>query len=289
MRKSDMRRSGTKADYVLLAAFYVSACTGAYALTAPPQVNPYEGIVTRNVFGLKPMPVAAAPEPQKAPAPKYTLTGIMDMDGRKRALFKAQLPAKPPEPAHEQSYMLAEGEKDGDMEVVEIDKKAGSIRVKYSGEEMTVEFSKDSSKAGTLAAAPAANPFAVPAVAPANPFAPPAASGGAAVQTIPTRTVRTTQAGASTSGYPGEQAPGGQQLGQALVQAAADSPDKALSPEESVLMSAANRLKREQEWRDQGRTVPHLPVHPVLQGLGLFDNSAQQPAQPPAPVFAPGR
>jgi hypothetical protein len=256
--------------HALRFTLYASACTVACALTAPPAGNPYEGIVTRNVFGLKPMPVAAAPEPPKPQAPKVTLTGITTMLGRKRALFKAQLPAKPPDPAREQSYILAEGERDGDMEVVEIDDKAGSIKVKYLGDSMTVAFSKDSEKTGNLAAVPAGT-FVAPAAAPANPFAQPA-GGVTGIQSIPTRPIRTAQAQAegvnpAQAGLPGSTSPG---------QAGAAQYDNS---EESALMAVANRLKREDEWRQEGRPVPHLPVHPALKGLGLFDSPA--PAAPP--------
>jgi len=225
------------------------------------------------------MPVAAPPEPPKPPTPKVTLTGITTLLGRKRALFKAQMPPKPPDPAHEQSFILAEGERDGDIELLAIDEKAGSIKITFSGTEMTVPFDKESNKmAGGAPGAPMPNPFAPQATAPANPFAPPASGGvGAGIQTIPTRTLLTPQTAESAN-------PAGQPLGQALPQAAADSATAGLSPEESVLMSAANRLKREQEWRDQGRAVPHLPVHPSLQGLGLFDTPGQQPAPVVPPI-----
>src|SRR5205809_329503 len=78
----------------------LALCLAANALTAEPQDNPYQSIVDRNVFALKPPPPPPDPEATKAPPVKITLTGITTILGNKRALMKSPAPpGKPGEPA----------------------------------------------------------------------------------------------------------------------------------------------------------------------------------------------
>src|SRR5438874_469686 len=93
--------------------------------------NPYHGIVDRNVFGLKDPPPPPPPNPDagKPPTPPITLTGITTVLGNKRAFLTLQLPAKAPEPAKIASLMLTEGQRDGEVEVLEIDEKERTVKV----------------------------------------------------------------------------------------------------------------------------------------------------------------
>ena len=100
----------------------------AYALSgniplaaAETEGGPYHGIVERNVFNLKPPPPAVPPEPPPAPPPKIVLTGITTILDSKMALFKVAVPPRPPEPAKEESRILSENQRDGDIEVLQID------------------------------------------------------------------------------------------------------------------------------------------------------------------------
>jgi hypothetical protein len=69
--------------------------------------NPYDLIVTRNVFSLLPPPPPPDPNPPAPePAVKITLTGIMSVMNQQQALYKTSGGGKP----GEQSYMLAEGQ-----------------------------------------------------------------------------------------------------------------------------------------------------------------------------------
>jgi hypothetical protein len=156
--------------------------------------NPYQGIVDRNVFGLKSPPPPPDPEANKPPPPKIFLTGITTILGNKRALLKMTPPATPGVPAKEQSFTLREGERDGELEVLEIDEKAGTVKVNEYGSITTLSFENNGVKA-PAAPVPVAVPNAagfVPAPA-ANPFTP---AGRA--NTLP-RPMRPTPAGAATS------------------------------------------------------------------------------------------
>src|SRR6266436_8393730 len=97
--------------------------------------NPYQGIVDRNVFGLRPPPPPPSNEPPKPPIPAINLQGITTILGKKMAFMTVQLPTKPGEQAKPgpTSFMLCEGERDGDIEVVSIDEIAGTVKVNDCG------------------------------------------------------------------------------------------------------------------------------------------------------------
>src|SRR5215475_11822548 len=61
--------------------------------------NPYQGIIDRNVFGLRPPPPPPSNEPPKPPIPAINLTGITTLLGKKMAFMTIQLPPKPGEQA----------------------------------------------------------------------------------------------------------------------------------------------------------------------------------------------
>jgi hypothetical protein len=103
--------------------------------------NPYHQIAERNVFGLRP-PQPPRVEPPPAPLPKIVLTGITTILGNKRALLKIQFPAQPSKPAKEESCVLAEGQRDGLIEVLEINEKTAQVKVDNSGAVSVITFEK---------------------------------------------------------------------------------------------------------------------------------------------------
>ncbi len=90
--------------------------------------NPYATIVARNIFGLTPIPTVD-PNSQPAPPVKITPNGIMTIFGRLQVLFKT---AGGPS-GKEQSYILTEGQRQDDIEVVKINEKAGIITFNNHG------------------------------------------------------------------------------------------------------------------------------------------------------------
>ena len=159
----------------------LALCTSRNAVVADANGNPYQGIVERNVFGLKPPAPPPDPEANKPPPPKIFLTGITTILGNKRALMKMTPPAKPGEPAKEQSFTLGEGQRDGDLEVLAIDETARTVKVNNYGTITTLDFDKDGVKAPAGAAPAAAGAAARPAgFAPGAPAANPFAPGGGA-------------------------------------------------------------------------------------------------------------
>jgi hypothetical protein len=200
-----MKHSGTMLVWM---AGSLALCIGAKAVTSENTENPYQSIVDRNVFSLKPAPTPVDPaEANKPQTLKITLTGITTILGNKRVLMKtAPPPGKPGEaPKTEQSYILTEGQREGDIEVIEINDKLGSVKVSNGGSMQTLTFEKDGAKLPATPA-PAAVPGAplpngaapVPGLPVARPGVMPAAGNPGSFQ-LPTRVPRLPTPGAQAS------------------------------------------------------------------------------------------
>jgi hypothetical protein len=289
----------------------VALCTSGNAVTSDAPGNPYQGIVDRNVFGLKSPPPPPDPEANKPPPPKIFLTGITTILGNKRALLKTTPPPKPGEPAKEQSFTLGEGQREGEIEVLEINEKAGTVKVNDYGTITTLDFDKDGVKvAGGIPPAPggaAARPGGfVPGPA-ANPFTP---AGGANALPRPMRLPTPTGAAASPAlggatpayagGVPayGGSTPGltvggttvplsGSTAVQAQPQAQAGSQ---LTAEQQFLMVEAERARLQQQGLSS--KFPPIPPTPLTSELnpgttGTPTTGATTPTAPAWPPRAP--
>lgn len=205
---------------VALALFFILVTLTVPAITD----NPYSDTITsRNAFGIKPVVAVAPPPVVPPPAPKVQLQGITTILGKKLVLFKAVLPAKPPEQPQpkEVSLMLSEGQREGEIEVMEINVDTGNVKLKNYGVEQSLNLKDDAAKPVVMAAP---TPVPLQAGAPGVPppiatSALPAATGGSAVttfgnssgtRTIPTaRTPRTGIPGMAASSAAIQQQPAG--------------------------------------------------------------------------------
>jgi hypothetical protein len=259
---------------------YVTLALALLAVTAQANntENPYQGIVDRNVFGLRPPPPPPSNEPPKPPIPAINLTGITTILGKKMAFMTIQLPPKPGEqgkPNGPTSFMLSEGERDGEIEVVSIDENAGMVKVNDFGTITNVTFGKlPSTPAPAVAGGPGGIPSPNPIVAPV--------AGQRSIPGLPARTLRlgNNQAGMNNGTSPGlvngqanpniglGQASGNGYIAQPQSDAAALAEQQAAanrSPEENVLLYEANRIKNEQLIQ-AGAKLPRMPQHPWLGG-----------------------
>jgi len=132
---------------------------GAETLVSDTSVHPYLGIAGSNIFHLKP------PQPQPTvlpvvPLPRVKLVGITTF-GKPRALLKVYLPAAPPEPARELSCILTVGQREGPVELLEVDELGGRATVRNSGTEMllTLENEKSAPQKPSLPPAPPPPPM----------------------------------------------------------------------------------------------------------------------------------
>lgn len=114
---------------------------GAGALVADTSGNPYLGIAGSNSFRLKP-PQRQDADPPVVPFPRVKLVGITTF-GKTRALLKVYLPARPPEPARELSCILTVGQREGPIEVLEVDELVGRVTVKNSGTVMLLTLENE--------------------------------------------------------------------------------------------------------------------------------------------------
>ena len=120
----------------------IACLLGGLALTAGvraddvlPPGDPYATVVARNIFGLNPPPPANANSLNTDPPPKIIPNGIMTIFGEVQVLFKVAGAPKPggPPPTDE-SYILSEGQRQDDIEVVKIDEKNSIVTFNNHGE-----------------------------------------------------------------------------------------------------------------------------------------------------------
>ena len=143
---------------LLLIAVTLLFPAGARAQDVAASDKPYASIVSRNMFGLLPIPPAVpAAEPPKDPPPKITPNGIMTIFGKVQALFKVTVKGQAGQPPKDESYVLSEGERQDDIEVVKINQDDGIITFNNHGEIQPLPL-----VAASNSTAPAAAPGGLP-------------------------------------------------------------------------------------------------------------------------------
>ena len=255
--------------------------------------NPYQVIIDRNPFGLKPIPEAPKAPPPEAPVtppPEIKLTGITTLGAAPKAFLqvedkqtkKAEFP--PP---------LAAGESYKDLTVVSIDVDNNTVRIKNGDAETTLDFEKNGVKA-TVAAAPVPHPGGIPlnpggvpvpppggfGFNPGNPANPAAAaggrtaivSGGAATATPPGGFPNTYGANPAFGGLPQRPlrtdspaiiAGGGNQVYNPNPQPVVAQQPPLSRDEAEVRIEAARRML-EQQNNPQSRILPPTRLTPAL-------------------------
>lgn len=238
--------------------------------------NPYGSIVERNVFNLKPPPRPEDLVPPPPPAPKITLQGINSILGLRQVLFKIA-PSKPGE--KEQAYVLSEGQRQDEVEVLAIDEKEGSIKFNNHGTVETKTLKDDASKVPTTAMMmPGSIPRPMPTAGMSPGGAPgaPGAPGGSSVISVgrqipvPSRQPRVQPAGS------------GAMTGTTTTATAASAKkaaQPALTPEEQVIIIEAERLINK-PLIDKGVYPPPPPTPATPPGSKGMEN---MPPLPPMP------
>jgi len=109
----------------------------ALSVKAVTPETPYTRIVERNVFDLHPPVVQQAPPPKPPALPKITLTGITTILGRHVAYLTITgvKPGEAPQPV-----MMSEGQEINGIQVTNIDKQAGIVKVINGSETQILEF-----------------------------------------------------------------------------------------------------------------------------------------------------
>lgn len=254
-----------------IAIFFVSGLVLNTGLCASrgPSSNPYELIVTRNVFGLNPpRAINTTPAPPRPPS-KITPDGIMTIFGTPQVLFKVAVPPRPPKPATDKSYILSEGQQQDDIEVKHIDVKNGIVTFSNHGIVQEIPLVK-------------AGPISTPTpVVMRTGSTPPGM-----LRHIPLRGGNTPNLGGrfgqnrnfgSTAGN-GNTTPGN--YGGSPVNSTGAGPAQPpLSPEEQMIMIAAQHAEYQKEGNPLAKIMPPTPLDEAAGVIPTTPKGGQQGSQ----------
>jgi hypothetical protein len=140
--------------------------------------NPYQVIIERNAFGLKPPPPPPVQQTNAPvdvpPAMDVKLTGISTLLGPPKVFLQIQ---NQQTKKFEFPAALEVGEKLGDIEILAVDPEAGTVRIRSGDAETTLDFDKNGVKPNAVAGAvpppqgmPGVVPLNVPPAPTSNPF-----------------------------------------------------------------------------------------------------------------------
>jgi hypothetical protein len=222
--------------------------------------NPYAPIVVRNVFDLNPPPPADAGQPADPP-PKITPNGIMSIFGQLQVLFKVAGTAKPGQPAKDESYILSEGQRQDEIEVIQIDEKNSLVTFNNHGIVQELPLVKANPPAVStpmaaqggpvptrnLTAPNGENSGRIPGRFGGGPASGPGAArnrgmgGGSPLTTVPT-----------SAGYSGQQ-----------------QPQNTMTPEAQVILMEAQRAQLQKEGNPAAALIPPTVLTPQNSAGGL--------------------
>ena len=251
--------------------------------TADVADKPYATIVARNMFGLLPIPPPDTnpPAPPVDPPPKITPNGIMTIFGRDQALFKVATKPKPGQPAKEDSYVLGEGERQDDVEIVKIDRQGQTITFNNHGviQELALVEASSSGPSGGPGGGPG-QPSALPGNMRAGSMS--AADRAALFRGRQSGNPNFNNAGNSAQSNLGGNTGGyGQQPAAQLSEG--DIEDRVMSAAQQMAQMELNRMAT-QDQVDQGK-LPPLPPTPLTpkEATGIGGMPLSMPAMPPLP------
>ena len=150
--------------------------------------NPYQVIIERNPFGLRPIPPPVPPpsnEPVvEQPALEVKLTGITTLLGPPKVLLEV-IDTKTKKTDRPRPLAVGDTDEPSGIKIVAVDPEAGTVRIKNGAAETTLDFDKDGIKPAVVAAAPGKPP--VPGLNPAVPVPRPPTAGlpGATTTALP--------------------------------------------------------------------------------------------------------
>src|SRR5260221_715110 len=122
-------------------ALFASTCTIWIARADLPQ-NPYSSVSERNAFGLKPPPPPPAETPVQAavPLPKVVLTGITSLFGPTPRVLLEVTEQEPGKAVNVKKPIMQLGEKDGMIEILEVDIARNHVKIRNGTVETNLTF-----------------------------------------------------------------------------------------------------------------------------------------------------
>jgi hypothetical protein len=119
---------------MIYAATGIGLISAANAAVNEAESSSYQVIVQRNVFALHGPPATPPQAPTAPPAANIKLTGVATILGFRQALLMVQEPSVPGKPpSKEESYILNEGQREGPIHLLEVDEKAGTVKLDNDG------------------------------------------------------------------------------------------------------------------------------------------------------------
>ena len=221
--------------------------------------NPYAPIVTRNVFGLVPIPVHnPADDVPAVPPPKITPNGIMTLFGKLQVLFKVAGVARPGQPPKDESYVMCEGDRQDEIEVKKIDEKNATITFNNHGVVQELPLVAGTASGGDAAPSPGFVPPPVMGGAPG--IAPRVGGVGFGGRFGRNRNLPPpSNPNVSSGGAPGFG--GNPAIPQNNVQ-----PQQEVTPEAQIIMMEAQREQFKQEGHPAAIIIPPTPLTQQLNG-----------------------
>jgi hypothetical protein len=281
----------SKQDWIwLTATVLVAACDAR----ADARANPYDSIVERNPFGLKPPPppdpdAGKPPPPPPAPLAVVELTGITSILSSKRALLEiVPGPGKPM-----LKPILAEGERVESVEVVSINVEKNEVVLKNGNITTNLTFKVAKASGPATPPPPGAPPAAVPQPAQTSYNQNYGGSGRNNVMVAGGTSATTpTAGGPNSSGANAPTLSGGTTDGgfrsipsrKILSNTAAQGAPQ-MSPEEQVIHMEAQRQLN----KNSPIPTPPLPITPLTPVSDLQGNSGGYPDNSGYQNGAPGR
>ncbi len=164
-----------------------------------PPANPFRPISVRNAFGIREPVLPPPPVPETPPLPppvpsSVTLTGFSLWQGRKKVYLQIAAPGSKA-PAYRD---MEEGDVQDDIEILAIDEKHETARIRNAGQEFTLNFKENGAK-GSATPVPGQPPGSIPAPVTAG-LANPILNRGASGPTVIGRGGVSESPGAMTSG-----------------------------------------------------------------------------------------
>ena len=243
-----------------VAAVALALANGLYAQDGAVSDKPYSSIVTRNIFGLMPIPVVdpATLLPPPEPPPKITPNGIMTIFGRLQVLFKVAVKPPPGQPQKDATYVMNVGERQDEITVLKIDSTAGVVTFDNHGTVQELSLVPATGSSGN----------------PGPPGAPRGPMPGMTSTAMPAPSFGGTSAlpaigGASATGPGGRRVSSGGNMSQASSgiassgrgngQQTQQETQKTLSPEEQIIMMESQRA----DWLDKKNPAASIipPTH----------------------------
>jgi hypothetical protein len=246
-----MNRSG-KITICLLGGLVLTA--GVRAQDAALTGDPYAVVVARNIFGLNPPPPPNANPQDANPPPKITPNGIMTIFGQLQVLFKVAGTPKPGgAPPADEPYILSEGQRQDDIEVMKIDEKNSIVTFNNHGETQTLPL------VTTL-------PSSTPSPAPAGPggggsggrFSPGFVNPGGGPGTRPRGGGGGNGGGGATTGGPNN----GANFGNVPTPNPAVAQHPSIDPATQTIMIEANRFQAQQQGDPTAKIFPITELTP---------------------------